>query len=39
MYEIDEETTAVKFSEEGPDVSTEALKSLEAWSHYPQIIL
>lgn len=38
-YEIDEETNAVKFSEEGPDLSTDALKSLEAWCHYPPVIL
>ena len=36
---MDEETNAVKFSEEGADVSTEALKSLEGWCHYPAIIL
>ena len=38
-YEIDEESNAVKFAEEGPDLSTDALKSLEAWSHYPPLIL
>lgn len=38
-YEIDEESGAVKFAEEGPDLGTEALKSLEAWSHYPPLIL
>lgn len=36
---MDEETGAVKFAEEGPDLSTDALKSLEAWAHYPPIIL
>lgn len=38
-YEIDEETNAIKFAEEAPDTSTEGLKSLENWSHYPSYIL
>ena len=38
-YEIDEDSQAIKFSEEGPDLATESLKSLEAWSHYPSYIL
>lgn len=36
---MDEETNAIKFSEEQPDTSTDALKSLEAWCHYPPYIL
>ena len=39
LYEMEEESQAVKFSEEGPDMSTESLKSLEAWCHHPQLIL
>lgn len=38
-YEIDEESQAVKFAEEGPDLGTDALRSLEAWCHYPPLIL
>jgi len=39
MYELEEDTGAVKFSEEGPDLATESLKPLEAWAHFPPIIL
>lgn len=38
-YELDEETNQIKFGEEAPDTSTEALKSLENWCHYPPYIL
>lgn len=39
LYEMEEDTNAIKFSDEGPDMGTEALKSLEAWCHYPPLIL
>lgn len=39
VYEQDEETQAIKFAEEAPELTTENLKSLENWCHYPQLIL
>lgn len=40
VFEIDEETQKIKFAEgDPPDVSTEGLKSLENWVHYPSVIL
>ena len=41
LYEIDEETQELKMAEADamPDLSTEPLKSLEAWVHLPRHIL
>lgn len=39
MFEIDEESGELKLAEEAPSLSTEDLKSLEAWSHYQPYIL
>jgi len=35
MYEYDEETKEVKFTEDFQVPSTEELKSLDNWGHYP----
>jgi len=34
MFEVDEESQEVKFTEEQPPMDTEALRSLENWSHF-----
>lgn len=39
MFEVDEETLEVKFTEEQPPMDTEPLKSLENWSHFWPSIL
>jgi radial spoke head protein 4A len=39
MFEVDEETNEVKLAEETPDMSTEAMKSLENWAHMQPNIL
>ena len=39
MFEVDEESLEVKFTEEQPPMDTEPLKSLENWSHFWPSIL
>ena len=39
MFEIDEETTEQKYTEEAPPTSVEDLKTLENWSHAYPIVL
>lgn len=34
MFEVDEESQEVKFTEEQPAMDTETLKTLENWSHF-----
>lgn len=39
IFEVDEETKALKYGEEAPDTSGDYFKSLENWVHYNPYIL